>query len=718
MKKSDFILEIGTEELPASYIQPALEQLKELFIKSLNGARIDFSDVKTYATNRRLVVYILKVSDKQKEKETEIIGPPKNKAFDTDGNPTSACIGFAKSHDVSSASIRIKQTPKGEYIYILKKEIQNKTTEVLAGIISGIITSIQFPKSMRWFDSTKFARPIRWILALYGKNIIKFKISDVTSGPFTYCHRFLSSGKKKVKEANEYFKILKKGFCIVDNKEREKTIIAEAEKLAKEIGGKPISDKNLLNELVYLTEYPKVFLCEFDKNFLKLPAEVLVQVMKHHQKYIPIINSEGNLLNNFIVATNGIKNNIIKLNNERVLKARFKDAEFFYNEDIKIPLINKAEGKLKKVIWQENLGTLFDKSERLSKLTAVLAEELHLETNLKEILKSSSKLAKADLVTELVKEFPELQGNLGRVYALKSGEKREVADCLVDQYLPGYDGDVLPLTKCGSILSIAEKIDNIVGCFLIGLTPTGSTDPYGLRRHAIGFINIVLNKNIDFSLKDLIKKSIELFISNYNGPKEDLFKSGAKFRPPLEALIQDTALASIEVDRITCFIKERFENILLDKKFKYDCIRAVLNSGFDSIFDSYKRVTALSNLRNTESNFNEIITAFSRVINILPKKEYKNIFLNIDRELLREDEEKKLLASFFEIKTKVEKLFEKKDYENGFKETTRLKIDIDNFFDKVMVMVEDEKIKNNRLSILKNINELFLKFADFSYLVI
>lgn len=733
MKKSDFILEIGTEEIPSGYITPALNQLKNLFAKHLNDTRIDYLDIETYGTCRRLVVYVKEVAGEQRERDIEIVGPPKNRTFDESGNLTQIGVGFAKSHGVDVKLLKIKETPKGEYVYISKREKANKTSVILSAIIPNIITSVEFPKSMRWHDNTRFARPIRWILALYGKDTIKFSVSDVLSDNFIYCHRFLSSGKKEVLEAKDYFKIVRKGFCIVSQSERKNIIKEKAEKLAESKGGKLYPDDKLLEELTYIVEYPEVILCEFDKDFLKLSPDILVQVMKQQQKYIPIVQKgdcpthsrapEGsgyhagtvplNLLNNFILVTNGVKNKSVKENNEKVLKARFKDAEFFYNEDTKTSLASKT-WKLSKVVWQEHLGTLLDKTDRLSKLSKILADELKLDYETGKILKRASELSKIDLNTELVREFPELQGLVGRIYALKDGEKREVAYAIEEQYLPRYFGDdyVLPKTKAGIILSIAEKIDNLTGCFLAGITPTGSADPYGLKRQAIGLINIVLKEKLDFPLKDLFRRSVLLF-SHKSDNNNNVSSASGKLFSNIEAAKADPGLI---VMTVVGFIKQRFENMLLEKEIKYDVIRAILNSNFDSILEAEIRVNTLASLRNTDK-FNEIVTAFSRVINILPKKEYKKLAADVRIDLFTEEEEKKLYDLFLEVKAKAEESFLRRDFEAGFNEMSKLKTDIDGFFNKVMVMVNDENIKNNRLAILKNINELFLKFADFSQLV-
>jgi len=510
---NNVVLEIGTEEIPAQYMENALKDLNRLAKKHLEESRIKYKEIKVYGTPRRLILFIFHIKEKQENIFQKIKGPAYSIAYNKGSQPQKPALKFAQSTGINVEDLIVEDTKKGKYIFAPKSVIGQPTIDLLSQIFPKIIKGIQFPKSMRWGEkSLRFIRPIRWILALHGKEIIKFNLNGINSKNITYGHRLLAPQKIKISSIQEYFKKLEKNYVIVDPKIRENIVITDIKQIIKEIGGEKIINEKQLKEIIYLVEYPNAILGKYDKKYLELPKDVLTVVMEKHQKYFPVYKNKDKLLPLFIVIINNSKKHALKIRegNENVLKARLEDAKFFYQEDQKI-LLEKRVDKLKKVIFQENLGSLFDKTKRLELLCDYISDGLQVEQKVKKDLLRSAHLCKADLVTEMVKEFPELQGIMGKEYAVLSGERKEVAEAIFEHYLPRFSGDRLPLTKSGMILGIADKVDSIIGCFVMGLTPTGSQDPYGLRRQSRGKIAIILKNNLEISLKDIIQKSLSLY---------------------------------------------------------------------------------------------------------------------------------------------------------------------------------------------------------------
>jgi len=480
---NNVILEIGTEEIPAQYMENVLKDLNRLAQKYLEEARIRYKEIKIYGTPRRLILFIFHIKEKQENIFQKIKGPAYSIAYNKDSHPQEPALKFAQSQGVNVEDLIVEDTKKGKYIFAPKSIIGQPTIDLLSQIFPKIIKGIQFPKSMRWGEkSLRFIRPVRWILALYGKEIIKFSINGLDSKNITYGHRLLAPQKIKISSTQEYFKKLEKSYVIVDPKIRENIIKTDIKQIIKEIGGEKIINEKQLKEIIYLVEYPSAILGRYDKKYLELPKDVLTVVMEKHQKYFPVFKNKDELLPLFIVIINNSKKHASKIRegNENVLRARLEDAKFFYQEDQKIPLEKRVD-ELKNVIFQENLGSLFDKTKRLELLSDYISDSLQVGQKVKKDLLRSAHLCKADLVTEMVKEFPELQGIIGKEYAIISGERKEVAEAIFEHYLPRFSGGRLPLTKSGMILGIADKVDSIIGCFVMGLTPTGSQDPYGLR---------------------------------------------------------------------------------------------------------------------------------------------------------------------------------------------------------------------------------------------
>jgi glycyl-tRNA synthetase beta chain len=665
-----------------------LIDLESLAKKELEASRIDFNGIKTLGTPRRLVLVIESVSEKQRDEETKKIGPSKQSAFDEKGNPTKAAIGFAKSQSVPVESLTMIQTEKGEYVCAVKKESGKPTSELLSSILPKWIFSIPFQKSMRWADvPIRFARPIHWILALFGGEVIPFEVGNIRSGNITYGHRFMHPDYFPVKDFQSYLQKAREASVIVDPAERKKRIEDEMIREGAKVSGRVLKDEELLNEVNFLVEYPVALCGTFDNKFLSLPREILIHSMKEHQRYFPLVDDHGILLPHFVCISNINPKNreVVVKGNEKVLKARLSDAAFFFEDDLKTPLEKRLE-QLKKVVFQAKLGTSYEKVMRFKQLALWMTERI--DPKLGEMVERTALLCKADLVTGMVGEFPKLQGIVGREYARLSGEKPEVAEAICEHYLPSFAGDRLPSSPIGDIVSIADKMDTIVGCFGVGLVPTGKADPFGLRRQALGIIRIILEKKYPVSLKGLIEES------------EKLLKE--KMERPVEKVKEE----------VLDFFRVRYQNFLLDKEYPFDVIEAVITTTFDELIDAQHRIDALRAAKEWK-DFESIVVGFKRAMNILKGLTSGR---EITPSLFSEPVEKKLYQSFLKAKEKIAPLLNKRDYEAVLLEMTQMKKPIDEFFDGVMVMVEDETVRNNRLALLDEIGKLFLRIADFSKL--
>ena len=688
MKMKELLFEIGTEEIPAGFIPQALMDLESLAKKELEASRIDFNGIKTLGTPRRFVLVIESVSEKQKDEETRKVGPSKQAAFDGKGNPTKAAIGFAKSQSVPVESLTLVQTDKGEYVSAIKKEVGRSTLEILSFLLPKWVLSIPFQKSMRWADvSIRFARPIHWILALFGGEVVPFEVGNIQSGNKTYGHRFMHAGPIPINDVQSYLQKTREAFVMVDPVERKKKIEEGMIREGARVSGKILKDEELLDEVNFLVEYPVALCGTFDNKFLSLPREILVHSMKEHQRYFPLVDDHGVLLPHFVCISNIHPKNreVVVKGNEKVLRARLSDAAFFFEDDLKISLDQRVE-QLKKVVFQAKLGTSYEKVMRFKGLALWMTERI--DPTLREWVERTSLLCKADLVTGMVGEFPKLQGIVGREYARLSKEKPEVAEAIYEHYLPCFAGDRLPSSPIGDIVSIADKMDTVVGCFGVGLVPTGTADPFGLRRQALGIIRIVLEKKYPISLRGLIEESQRQL-------KE-------KMERPVEQVKEE----------VLDFFRVRYQNFLLDKGCPFDVTEAVLSISFDELLDVQGRLDALRKAREWE-DFESIVVAFKRAMNILkgapPKRE-------IHLSLLSEPVEQNLYQSFLKVRERIDNHLNKRDYLSALLEMTHMKKPIDDFFDGVMVMIEDEAVRDNRLALLDEIGKLFLKIADFSKL--
>lgn len=684
----ELLLEIGTEEIPADLIPKALTDMDALIRKELGAARIVHGEIKTMATPRRLVLIVKDVAEKQDDQIIEKLGPAKRVSFDEAGNPTKAALGFARGQGIDISEVETISTEKGDYICSRKKILGDETKRILPDILSGFILSIPFQKSMRWMDlSIRFARPIHWLLALFGGEIVPFQIENVTSGRKTCGHRFMSPGFFLVKDAHDYLNKMRENYVVVNQEDRKRIILEEAEKAARAVSGKPVVIDKLLEEVVYLVEYPSAVCGSFDRAYLKLPKDVLITTMVEHQKYFPVVDGKGNLLPNFVTINNTLARDpaVVARGNEKVIRARLADAEFFFQEDRKVPLDEHAK-KLRKVVFHSKLGTSEDKVERFRKLAGWIAERI--QPDVKSDVDRAASLAKADLETQMVYEFPSLQGIMGREYALIAGEKPDVAKAIYEHYLPTAAGGNLPETAIGAIVSIADKTDTICGFFGVNQPPTGTADPYALRRQALGIINIILDRHYELRMPELIAESLGILADRLTVSREK-------------------ALAEILE-----FFRARFDNMLTSQGHPYDVVDAVLARGISDFAVSLEKISAMEEFRK-HPDFEPLTIAFKRVCNII--KNFKGG--RVDPAVFETDAERELYEAFGGVSRKALELIGKCDFKGALGEVARLRDPVDNFFESVLVMAEDEKVRNNRLALLDEISRLFFEIADFSKLV-
>ena len=592
-----------------------------------------------------------------------------------------------KSKGLDPENVYFKQLGNAEYLFGTIKQEGKHTSEVLKTIVPEAIKNVTFPKAMRWGGKNmRFARPIRWMVALLNNEVLDIDLEGIKSSNITRGHRFLGEKEFEVNSVEEYFEKLDKNFVVLDQHKRKEMIREQAIEVAKSLGGEVELDEDLLEEITFLVEYPTAFYGEFDEEYVKLPKEVVTTPMKEHQRYFPVLK-DGKLLPNFIAVRNGDSNRIdlVKAGNEKVLRARLADALFFYHEDTKKPLESFVD-KLQTVVFQAKLGTVYDKTLRIEKLSQVILNELNM-TESKENTLRAAKLCKADLVTNMVFEFTELQGIMGRDYAQVSGENEEVCQGIFEHYLPRFAGDILPETNTGIALSIADKLDSIAGFFAIGIKPSGSQDPYALRRQALGILSILLDRKLSVNLNNLINAALDNY-SNLEFNKEEV------------------------ASQIVEFFVERVKNLFKDLGIRYDVIDAVLNNNLDDISDIHTRALELNRWLQKDELV-EMLTAFNRV-STLAEKATTDI---VKEDLLKEDAEIKLYNGFKEIKSNVESLLLDKKYNEALDAFATLRPLVDNLFDNVMVMDKDEAIKENRLGLLKQIYSTMLTICDLSKIV-
>jgi len=686
MKK--LLLEIGLEELPASFISPALNQLKNNFITQLNELNLEFTGINTYATPRRLSVIIDQLSRKQEDIDEEIKGPPKKIAVDNDGKLTKAGLGFMKKFNASENDLFYKDYSGQDYLYV-KNHIEGKqTSEILPDLLKSIIDSINFPKPMRWGNcDIKFGRPIRWLVAMFGKDVVKFEYAGVSSNDFTKGHRFLSKDIIKIDHPDDYIINLENNYVVVDVNKRKSMILNQISCLEEKYGFDIDVEKWLLDEVVNLVEFPTTFVGNFNQSYLELPEEVIITPMQDHQRYFPVRDENGELMSHFIGVRNGNVDYIetVKSGNEKVLVARLSDAKFFYEEDLKNPLESYNE-KLKRAVFQEDIGTIYQKVERIIDLALFIEAELDLPGIDKNILRKAALLTKADLATQMVYEFPELQGIMGEKYALAQEINPQIATAIREHYMPTSSEGELPQSDYGAILAISDKIDTIVSCLAVGLSASGSQDPYGLRRQAAGIIKIMVANNYRIDLYQLFSISFELLEKSFK-EKEDLWSDFWNF--------------------FSTRIRSTFD------EFSYDVFDSILENDNYVILDIYELAKSLMDMKDSDK-YSSLIAGYKRANN-LAEKAKKDYLLSTD--LLEEKQEKELFKAYESIKTDFNESIKNLDYTQALTLFSSLEDKINHFFDNVMVMVDNEDIKHNRLALLQNTVDLIKPIADLSKLV-
>ena len=681
---AELFFELGTEEIPAGFIPRALDDIKRLLGQELAAARINYGEIRTFATPRRLAISIADVAREQQRQKLELTGPPTRISFDAEGLPTKAAEGFARTNGVSVAELETIKTEKGEYLFLSKVVEGGKSVDQLIEILPRVIGKIPFKKSMRWKDlDIRFVRPLHWIVATFGGEIIPFTFGDLQSGNLSRGHRFMAPEEFTVCGVEDYITQAEKQHVIPQSEKRRQLIEEQLEVLAKQLGGKINPDNDLLEEVSFLVETPLALAGTIEARFLQLPPELLITSMREHQRYFTLIDEQGQLLPHFITVANTLVKDpaVVVAGNERVLKARLADAMFFWREDQKSKLETRLDA-LKKVVYQAKLGTSFEKIERFTELATGLAQQFAPQTV--KLTKRAATLAKCDLETGMVYEFPELQGIMGREYALLEGEDVRVATAIYEHYLPIQAGGDLPSDDIGAFISLADKIDTICGCFSVGLIPTGTADPYALRRSAIGILAIILDRGYHLSIPDLVSKSVQLLETK-----------------------QQRAAEEISNDVIE-FIRLRLVNMLSSQHYPVDVIDAVLSASFIEPIDAVKRIKALSELKKMD-DFEPLAVAFKRVGNIIKG----GLDQPVDPALLTEECEKDLFSAWQKVQGEVGKYTSEGNYAQALLIIAGLRPAVDTFFDSVMVMVDDELVKNNRLALLTGIAGLFKGIADF-----
>ena len=742
----DLIFEINVEELPAGYIPKALTSLEAALRKSLEANRLTYSDVRAFGTPCRLALIVDNLSERQPDASLEVKGPQKKAAFDASGNPTPALIGFARSQGVDIKDIKTVDTGKGDYTVAIKELTGRQTADFLPDILTDLVSQDIFAKSMRWSNhDVSFARPAHGLLGVYNGQPIAFNWGHISSSSSTRGHKFLYHGKTvAIDMAASYIDKLRQAYVIVDPSERRRIITDGLKRAADESGGRLVEDAGLVEEVSYLCEYPVVIRGGFDPEFLALPRDVVINAMREHQRYFSLIDAKGGLLPFFITVANTLPTdtNVVRKGNERVLCARLNDARFFFEQDIKKPLAQRIDA-LKGVIFQARLGTSYEKVERFTSLALFIGAQAGFSRPQEEgeqsadyltegvnpaaydseavdpglyskyVVGRAAMLAKADLTSGMVGEFPKLQGIMGSVYARRSNEAEAVSIAIFEHYLPTASGGQLPASIPGAIVSIADKLDTIVGCFCVGLIPTGAQDPYGLRRAALGVIAIVLDKNLRLSLEALVNRSIELHETVIRKNIIKGVKPDAKERTDVDALLARKSL-QIRGDIIE-FMLERLRNQLRSQGLAFDSIEAVLSAPLDGIdiVNAVARITAIEGFK-ADPACARLATAFKRVSNIL--KGVEPSAQGPDPSLLQDEAECRLFEAAKRIAPLIEEHGKTGRYTEVFTSLASIKDEVDAFFDKVLVMADDAAVRANRFALLNLVRSLYFKTADLSKL--
>jgi len=684
----DLLFEIGTEEIPASFMKPALEQLSDKFILKASELKIHHGAVKVMGTPRRLALLVDDIAVKQEDVREELLGPSKNASFDEAGKATRAAEGFARSKGVQVSDLKIVDTPKGEYLMLVREIEGQETATLLPTILQDLILELSFAKSMKWGSNHHaFARPIQWIVALLGEKIIHVDHEGIESSDMSRGHRFNANSQFAIKNRSQYEEQLTQMQVIVDPEKRRTRVIAEIKRAVEKsediVEGEVLIDNDLVETVTNLVEMPHGICGIFDEKFLQLPPEVLITSMREHQKSFPVVDDSGKLLPGFVAVNNTEVNQteMTRKGHQRVLRARLEDALFFFNSDRKTRL-DAGLDKLQGIIFQARLGTMYEKSERLIKLVRILAEQIN--PSIVDDCCRAAMLCKSDLLSEMVGEFPALQGIMGQAYAIDDGEKPEVATAIAEHYMPRRAGADIPTTDVGAILGLADRLDSLVGSFGIGQVPSGTADPFGLRRISLAILHIVEGKDYTLSLKGLVHKALALYGDKVDG---------------------SAGTANLIID----FIKRRFINDCVSRGIDGGTVDAVVTVTFDDLIDCLDRIYAFTAIRK-EPSFKVLAASYKRIKNIIKG----NDDTGVTTALFKEDAEIKLHALFVDVQSRMEKFIAEKEYSKALEIMLEMKEPVDAFFDEVMVMADDEAVKRNRLNLLTAIGDLILQVGDIS----
>jgi glycyl-tRNA synthetase beta chain len=684
-RRGELLVEVGTEEIPAGFLARALVELQSLVPARLTEARLAHGAVQIWGTPRRIAVAVAELADAQPDVDERVVGPPASAGFDKEGKPTRAAIGFAEKNGVELAALEKAEVPgkKGQYLVCTRREPGRPAAQVLPGLIAGILGGISWPKSMRWGrPDVAFVRPVHWLVALHGGEVVPLSFGGVKAGRTSRGHRFLAPTAIELDgTAGGYLAALREAFVLVEPERRRTMIAAELARIESETGARVRPDEGLLDEVAFLVEYPVAICGEFSREFLDVPEPVVVSAMRAHQRYFAMQDGSGNLVNRFVTIAGTVTRDtkVVVHGNEKVLAARLSDARFFFHEDSETP-VDTFQQRLNGVVFQKQLGTIGDKVARVRDLAVEVAGMVGADPI---IAAEAAGRAKTDLVTRMVGEFPDLQGTMGRHYAPRWGVSPAAALAIEEHYMPRGSQAALPSSEPGAVVAIADRMDTLVACFSVGLVPTGSADPYALRRAALGVLAILLDRDWRVSLADLVDRTAR----------------------PL-------AVGSKAREQVLEFMKTRLRGLLVDQQLAPDCVDAALAAGYDIVVDARARAQALSGLR-ARADFEPLAAAFKRVANILKGQAIDRA---PDPAAFVEGEEKALWQSFGEIAGRVDTRLESGDYAGALHVLAELKGPVDRFFDKVLVMDKDERVKANRLALLGRINATFTRIADFRQL--
>ncbi len=696
----DLLFEIGAEEMPANVVLPALDQMAQMMGEGLDGLRLSHGEIATYATPRRLAVLVSDTAHRQPDREVEYKGPPAERAFTDDGDPTDAAFGFAKARGVDVKDLAVKETDNGVFVSVTVKEEGRPAVEVLPEMLTEIIGALDFPKTMRWGSlDVRFIRPIRWLVAMLGSEVIPIEIADLESSRVTWGHRVLSPEPVELPDAADYLGALEQAHVIADHRLRRQIIIEQAEAVAVEVNGTAVLHDEIAEENNFLVEWPLCILGSFDQRYLELPDEVIATVMEKRLSYFPVAAESGALMARFIVVANIAEGaaDMVRAGNEKVIGPRLADAEFYIQADTKITPEQSLD-KLRRVTFLENLGTLYDKTMRLQILAKWLCERIGADEAELATTQRAALLSKTDQISQMIGDtkLAGLQGTIGGYYALVAGEDRTVSQAIAEQYMPIGADSALPASMAGALLAVADKIDNLASSFFVGAEPSGTKDPMGLRRQAHGIIAICMDRRMHFSLDDIISLDMGLLPDLPDEQMPDIAEAAA---------------------RLKVFIAARIENFLQAVEVSYDVIRAVLATSWDDAVDIIERAEALTTIRAEDNEFEPAVDTATRPANIVRPSDLP-ADVQVDAKLFVEPIEQHLWDAYQECAEQVvAALSDRSDYLAVWEALKGLREPIDDYFIQVMVNVEDEELRTNRLAVMRELDRLYLRLADFSEIV-